>query len=546
MDCDVLIVGAGPTGLVVACDLIGRGNSVMVVDRLGGPATTSRAIGLQPRGLEILQRLGAADGLCQDAVPAAGSDTYAGGKLVLRLDQRFDGLGPLLIGQQQIEARLRDRLSALGGHMRWEQTLQDLRPDEEGVTAEFDTPQGLRTIRAGWVVGCDGAHSVVRRKMGVGLDGHTFPQTMVLADLQIDWDRPRDRLVSWLHPDGILAAAPLPGGRWRIFAEIGEDDPLNGADRSSGSGADPEQVAIRLGQLFAERAGGVAASLGRPEWESVFRFHQRLVTSYRRGRMLLAGDAAHIHSAQGAQGMNMGIGDAFNLGWKLGLVARGLAEPAILDTYEAERRPVAAEILRRTGRGWRLTLGKSLPLRLARDWLVLPIMALRPVQRRLASEASQMRISYRDGPLAQPSDWTEWFDRAPGSGDRAPDEPCRDPISLSKARLGDLIGARWALLSFLGEEPGKGMALTSLPDALADDLVRIDLAPAPGRPATVAGAARCLEDHTGGLARSFGAAPGVQILIRPDGHVGWRSDGPEGLDSWLRRLSLRASSSIRD
>ena len=233
----VLIVGAGPTGLVLACDLLGRGVPLMLIDRLPAPAITSRAIGLQPRGLEILQSLSAAEELGNRAVTVQGSDIYVDRRLVLQLDQRFEDIGPLLIGQQHIEARLRERLAQLGGSIAWNHEFVGTDESSSGVSARLETPSGPITVSADWLVGCDGAHSRVRKAFDFNFEGESFPQTMILADLGITWNRPRDRMCSWLHPDGIFAAAPLPNGKWRLFAEVNADDPITRTERTRQPGS---------------------------------------------------------------------------------------------------------------------------------------------------------------------------------------------------------------------------------------------------------------------------------------------------------------------
>jgi 4,5-epoxidase len=356
---DVLIVGAGPTGLTLACDLRSRGIAVMVIDKAPGPATTSRALGLQPRGREILNRLGALGDLPERAVHAAATNIRLRGQLltkfVVRTVRGQGSLGPLIISQAEIEAQLRRRLAELGGEeVRWDHEVVGAIENSGGVETRVRTGPGEHSLRAGWVVGCDGAHSAVRDLMAVEFEGQAFPETLILADVELT-DTPgggADEGTMWLHPAGMIGMVPLPSGVWRIFAELQPSDPMakagHGAATALPRSSASEAVLDRIRTLLQERVGGAAPRVASGRWTSVFRFHRRLASAYRRGRMFLAGDAAHIHSALGGQGMNTGIGDAFNLGWKLACVVTGVASDQLLDTYEAERRPVALSVIRQT------------------------------------------------------------------------------------------------------------------------------------------------------------------------------------------------------
>ena len=375
----VLIVGAGPTGLALACDLRSRGIDVTIVDKAFGPATTSRALGLQPRGTEILERLGALGDLPQRAVNMQAINLHAGDQLLFRIEARaMSGIaipGPLIIGQTEIEKQLRARLTELQRDVVWGTELIAAEQHETDIEVTLRSEVGEYLVRADWLVGCDGSHSKARKLAGIAFDGTAFAEKFLLADVRMDWSRPRREPQVWLHAAGMFAALPLPGPDvWRVMAELPPDTD-GGWDHAGGSISNAAAIDL-LHRFLKERVGDTTTRVTDPSWVSVFRFHRRLASTYRRGRILLAGDAAHIHSPFGGQGMNTGLGDAYNLGWKLALVTQGRADERLLDTYEAERRPVAADVLKSTTNNTKLLLGTTLLTRLIRDYLFVPAMRL--------------------------------------------------------------------------------------------------------------------------------------------------------------------------
>jgi 4,5-epoxidase len=564
----VLIIGAGPTGLTLACDLRSRGVDAQVIDNAAGPATTSRALGLQPRGREILGRLGALGDLPDRAVHAYTTNILLRQRLLTRFVVETQSgrvnLGPLLISQAEIEAQLRRRLGELGGDVRWSHELIGATQDADGVDVVVRTAEGERAIRAGWLIGCDGAHSVARKLMGVQFEGRPFPETIALADVKLDWDHTEDEGTMWLHPDGIFGVVPLPGDVWRIFAELRPDDPMAAAGHgaltavTSGSSASPE-VVDRVQTLMRERAGDMTSRITSASWTSVFRFHRRLASVYRGGRMLLAGDAAHIHSALGGQGMNTGIGDAFNLGWKLACTIDGQASDRLVDTYEAERRPVAADVVKETSFAWNILLGRTGFDQLVRDHVFLPIMRRPAMQRWWIATGSQLRVSYRGGPLADApvgSRISSFVTRSPIEGDRGPDASCRLWTTGEPTSLGHQAGAQWALLLFDGAEAEQRICADAVRSRLDRDVwvIRILSAGHEPRSGEVGEwADAVVEDDRDALTRAYRPRRQTAILLRPDGHIAWRSSklASAGMISWLSRAldgqaTLPTNQRIRD
>src|SRR6478735_3019438 len=290
----VIVAGAGPAGLALACGLRAAGIDVRVLDKAAGPAVTSRALGLQPRGVEVLDRLGALGDLPDRGLPIRTVTINVDGRELASFPvgqaTRLGGPRELIMSQADIEAALRDRLIALGGDVEWGRGVSGLEPERHGVRVRLDDGSDAD---ASWVVAADGAHSVVRKAMGIGFPGVPVVERFVLADVHADIDLKRGGATSWLRGDMMLAVFPLPGiDLWRVMAPA-----------PTGFGDEPAAEAIvdYLGARLADEADGTIRSV---EWTSSFRIHRRLADTYRRGRILLAGDAAHIHSPLGGQGMN--------------------------------------------------------------------------------------------------------------------------------------------------------------------------------------------------------------------------------------------------
>jgi 4,5-epoxidase len=477
---DITVVGAGPTGLVLACGLLGAGIPVRVVDGADGPAVTSRALGLQPRGIEVLDRLGALGDLPDRSIGIGRVAIHVNGEPlgdleVGRVTKLVTRRG-LLISQAEIEGELRRRLAELGGEIEWGTSLVGVEQDDDGVLV---TTTGGRTARTDWLVGCDGAHSAVRKAAGIGFPGAPLVERFLLADVHVDLPLDRDAVAVWLRGEDLLAAFPLPGGVWRLMAPAPDGF------------ADDGDIATTLTGLLREQVGLSDVVVTSTAWTSSFRFHRRLAERYRSGRVLLAGDAAHIHSPFGGQGMNTGLGDAENLAWKLALVASGRAEASLLDTYEAERRPIAEGVLSSTSGMTRVMIGESPLARLLRDHVVVPMMNRGFVQKAMWEKSSQLKITYRGGPLGGGR-----FGRGPRLGDRVPDRPCTRPDG-TETRLHAELGFRWVLLG--GEECARVAR-----KRLGED--RVTVLP----------------------------IDGDTVLVRPDGHLGWRGqEAPDALDSWL-------------
>lgn len=441
-DPDVLIAGAGPTGLTLACGLLANGVVARVVDKAFRPAGTSRALGLQPRGIEVVDRLGALNGLPDRALQVE--------QIVVRLNGEHAAsvrVGQptalvtrpgLVISQAEVEAELRRRVTELGGEIVWGREVAAAKQDSHGVRVNLaDGGQS----RVGWLVGCDGAHSRVRDLAGVGFPGVPLAERFLLVDVHADLPLSRHSIYVWLDGDSVFGAFPLPGqDLWRLMAPAA--DPGTEADL-----VPDEAVLAEVARLLGERTGCDPSLIRDPEWVTSFRVHRRLADTNRNGRILLADDAAHVHSPFGGQGMNTGIGDAENLAWKLAMVVNATADHALLDSYEAERRPIAAGVLKWTGASGNLILGNHIFARLLRDWVIIPLMNKASMQRRVWETVSQLKVTYRNGPLGGRAR-KRFSGHGPLPGDRVPDIECVRAGGGGRTTLHAELGHKWALVGW--------------------------------------------------------------------------------------------------
>jgi 2-polyprenyl-6-methoxyphenol hydroxylase-like FAD-dependent oxidoreductase len=378
LDTDVLIVGAGPTGLALATTLRRAGVDPIVVEKLPTGQNTSRAAVIHAHTLEVLASIGVTDRLVRQGLRLATFSLRDRDRVLARL--RFDGLPSpfaclLMLPQDITEKVLLEGLIEAGGTVRWGSTVEALVAGPEGVQATVSTPEGKRTISARYVVGADGMHSLVRQTAGIGFTGESYEGSFVLADVEMSWDHGRDEVMLFLAPAGLLVVAPLPAGTFRLVATL--DDA-------------PEQPGLADVQALLDTRGPTrgVARVTKVHWSSRFRLHHRVADQYRRGRLLVMGDAAHVHSPAGGQGMNTGLVDACVLGRILAEVVAGRRPESDLDRYQALRRPAAKHVLELAGRLTFMATLKAAPARAVRN-LVLRTIGLLPMARyRLAMALS--------------------------------------------------------------------------------------------------------------------------------------------------------------
>lgn len=368
---EVLIVGAGPTGLALATMLMRSGVTPVIVDKLATGQNTSRAAVIHAHTLEVLEQLGVSERLANQGLKLAKFSIRDRDRVLVRL--HFDTIPTpynflLMLPQDMTEKILAEGLAQARGAVRWGSTVESLIETPEGVQATIVSNEGKQTIHARYVIGADGMHSLVRQTAGIGFTGDTYEESFVLADVEMDWDHGRDEVMLFFSPAGLVVVAPLPNGRYRIVATL--DDA-------------PKEPGLADIQALLDARGptrGIAKVLC-VHWSSRFRLHHRVADQYRRGRFLLMGDAAHVHSPAGGQGMNTGLIDACVLGRILGEVISKRKDESYLDKYEAMRRPAAQQVLQLAGRLTHMATMKSAPKRFMRN-IVLRTIGLSPVFRR--------------------------------------------------------------------------------------------------------------------------------------------------------------------
>ncbi|RDI67276.1 FAD-dependent monooxygenase [Nocardia pseudobrasiliensis] len=470
----VLIAGAGPTGLTLGIELARRGVAIRIVDRVADHFNGSRGDGIQPRTLEVFDDLGVLDAVLTAGEDVAPMKISIDGQIVgerRRTELREPSPAtphpnPWVLGQSQVERILRERLAELGVKVELSTAVAGLEQDADGVTVTLHKPGGTETVRADYLVGADGGASTVRKAVGIAFEGVTDESLrMLIGDVRADV---LDHAYGYWFARGEaptegIALTPLPGDRLFQFS-----GPLN-----------EEHPTREIMQAALDHySGRTDIVLGEPVWASAWRPNIRLAQRFRSGRVFLAGDAAHAHPPTGGQGMNTGVQDAYNLGWKLAAALDGRAE--LLDTYDTERRAVAARVLG-----------------LSTDLLDRQVAGDESAMRRDA-DTFGLNISYRSGDVAG----------ALVAGDRAPDSVLR-AADGSTVRLFDLFrGPHATLLTF--DAPAEPAA----EGVRGYAIVSPDRTPAAGEFLAVDGHAFA----------DYAASPGTRILVRPDGYLAWRRE----------------------
>ena len=477
----VLIVGAGPTGLTLGIELARRAVPFRLIDAAPGPFQGSRGKGTQPRSLEIFDDLGVIDEVLANGrynMPVRAYDNKGGYTDTVMHEEkapRPDVPYPvtLMIPQWRVEGILRKRLEELGGQVEFGVSLEGIVHDDAGVTASLKGANGTETCRTAWLAGCDGGKSATRHLLGFAFLGETMEQyRMMVADVKATGLN-RDFWHIWRHERGFCALAPFANSEYFQF-QVSIDESV---------GAEPTLELLQ--QLLETHTGRDDIKLSAPSWMSFWRANVRMVQHYRAGRVLLAGDAAHVHTPAGGQGMNTGIQDAYNLGWKLAAVIEG-ADPALIDSYEAERLPVAASILGLSNQLFAAFANNSLARR--------------------DGQTLQLGIGYRGA-----KDVRE-LRAAPGlvqAGDRAPEAPgLVGPYG--EARLFDLMrGTHFTVLAF-GKRWGEVLRQVEQSCGAAVKTVAID--------------GEQWRDSAGNAARAYGIERDALLVIRPDWYVGFATE----------------------
>ncbi|MFD4138880.1 FAD-dependent monooxygenase [Streptomyces sp. NPDC058572] len=532
---DVLIVGAGPVGLTAAAELRRRGVDCRVIDRLPARMPYAKAVGIQPRTLEIWDRMGMVRTALEAAVPMRGQLLYVNGAQQARIDLKLPPdvpYGFAALPQYETERIVEEHLAVFGTGIERGTELVSFAQDGDGVTSRLTTAAGgEQELRSRFLIGADGAHSIVRKTLGLTFEGGAFPDEYMLADVEVDWDLPQGYGVRAMHRsdgtvDDLLVCIPLPGrSRYRMSMLVppelsagrgqGEqDDVAHGLEGSRRPGI--EHIQAVLDRLSPQQTTASAM-----RWSSVFRISHRLVDRYADGRVFVAGDAAHIHPPTGAQGMNTGIQDAYNLAWKLALALAGTAHPRLLGSYDAERRPVGEEVVGRTVR--HATEG---------------VQADPDDPETIMMREAQLLVAYRDSPIVGPGTPGQG---GPDAGDRAPDcGGLTGTIATFPVRLYDVLRDRGHVLLLYADTDGPvaefdELAATArnLGHGQVDVCVVLAADVAAGRVQLPV-----LRDSRGEFRRGYRAEGPTAYLVRPDGYLGARITpaAGSGLSTHLARV----------
>ncbi|MGN7413107.1 FAD-dependent monooxygenase [Paenibacillus sp. SAF-068] len=510
---DVLIVGAGPTGLTLACDLARRNVDHRIIERSSVYNVASRAKGIQPRSLEVVDDLDAVQYITDTGAVDLPVRYYtADGKSVEKptitvaasAELETPYRDPVWIAQFDVEKALRDRYTELGGQVELGMEAVGLVQDVDGVTVTVNSPQGEEHIRARYVVGSDGGKSNIRKFIHLPLVGKTHDhERWYLGDVRLE-GLDRGHIHIWTSSEGMVGVTPLPKSDiWQLQATIPEDI------------EEPEQPSLEAYQaMFDRRAGAGRVQFTDASWLSIYRVNIRMVERYRNDRVFLAGDAAHVHSPAGGQGMNTGMQDAYNLGWKLAAVLRG-ADTALLDTYDEERRPVAQAVLDDSTKKMGVVIGTateggglSQTLSTISDDLT-----------------SGLLISYRSSSLIRPSALTH-NTCCLCPGDRAPNATGLQGTGFAGSIFDLLRGPHWTLLVFADRTH------PSLENFTTNELhVHYIL------PSNVVGA-EGVTDTAGNAYRIYDVTSEELILIRPDGYISLRTsmDEPAAISNYLNSI----------
>ncbi|WP_428263272.1 FAD-dependent monooxygenase [Haliangium sp.] len=504
---DVIIIGAGPTGLVAACELTRRGVGCRIVDANPGPSEHSKATGIHARTMELLEHMGLVEAFLERGTGCHGLSVYRRGTRVAQV--AMDGIPSkypyfCVLSQRVTEAILLDRLSALGVSVEWGTKLDYFHREDYQVTAHLER-QDSRTeaVQCRYLLGCDGANSTVRKQLGLLFPGGSYTSDWLLIDGRLEWPYRHDEIAAFLHPEGGTAYFPLGPRRGRLMFE------LRGRD-------DRGPASVDLARRLAEEREIRYRHLGEPSWLTYYKLHHRTAERYGRGRVFVAGDAAHVCSPIGSQGMNTGIQDAYNLSWKLALVLRRQAPVSLLDSYEAERLPIGEEVVHMSDRATRVLTSRGTFAGAIWSALLGAGVHLEPAQRRLLGALSQVTRDYRHSPIVA-QDWRPLRS--------APEPDPRPGVRLDDAVLRRVDGSTRRLYDLLNQTTGHVLLLLTNAPATA--------------PATAA-----MADLAARVQARYGGSISVCLVTGSGSDADTSGDAQEAAGSAIERAAAAAMSAL--
>ena len=555
---DLLVVGAGPTGLTAAAEAVRHGLSVRIVDISEKRSIHSKALVLHSRSLEVFTDMGFADHVLQGGQEFRALNIYAEGKKLTRIDFRFidwqDAIYPfwLSIPQSETERFLEEHLSRLGVQVERQTQLTDLTQLDDRVQATLASVDKAgeivseEIVEVPWLIGCDGARSATRKLCHIPYEGTAKDELFILGDVRVEWAELEDEGQNFMSADGIILVVPLPEPkRYRIIAHM--------PDLSVGQ--EPE-ITLELLQSLMDQRTNMEAHLHDLVWSSSFSVKHVVAANHRQGRIFLAGDAAHIHSPVGGQGLNTGIQDAYNLIWKLALMHQGKGTEKLLDSYDVERHEVAEATIKRVSFATNVVTLKNPISRTLRNQLAAILVNLDVVQNRLGRDVGMLSISYSNSSViredtARPkrakqvlkgvSDSGTGFDKGPSSGDRAPNVLFLDEKGVPHSLVDYLYGTQHTLLLFAGlidRSPSQTLhQIQAMVAQRYSGLINCYLVTPAALP-TSEWEGSIIVNTDGAIHSRYGAIEEALYLIRPDNHIGYRSQPvmPDLFMSYLEQI----------
>lgn len=508
----VLIIGAGPTGLMMACQLAIRHIPFRILDKNENHTTQSRALVVQARSVEIFDQMGIAQEALRLGEIAQAVNLFVNGKRAFHLDVGNIGAGLtaypflLMLEQSNTEKLLNDFLASYGQAVERRTELVDFVQDADGVSATIRQADGREeVIQAEWLVGADGAHSVVREKLNIPFAGKTYQQSLFVLDCEASLDLPHNEMSIVFSDQAFTGFFPLTNGRYRVLGTVPEA--LEGQ----------ETITFAEVSRDIDKRIHMNVSLHNPAWIALYHSHHRVVSTFRKGRSFLAGDAAHIHSPVGAQGMNTGLQDAYNLAWKLALVVQRMARESLLDTYQEERLSIAQSLVRTTDRAFYYVNSQNPVLKtlrlqvmpLAMKVLVPLVEKVRFIRELGFKSISEIGIAYRESRLSQEDSQPQFPNHAPQPGDRMPYIKFQDADGKEKNIQEKLRDSAFHLFLFPGTT-GTTM-LEELLSVVArhKELIVVETLP--------------LTPETKHLYEAFGIKDCGYYFVRPDLYIAYRS-----------------------
>jgi 2-polyprenyl-6-methoxyphenol hydroxylase-like FAD-dependent oxidoreductase len=538
---DVLIVGAGPVGLTAVAALTHHGLKCRIIDKAPAPSDKSKALVVWCRTLELLDGLGLAETFVHTGMKINGGSMYAEGKRVVHLALTSDDSPygfPLMIPQDETERLLTEHLTRQGVAVERQVELLSFEEGTDSVTSKIRHHDGgEQSVVAPWLIGCDGAHSTVRHTLGVEFTGHAEPNDWTLADVHLHGPIPTNEVSVFWHDVGVLVFFPINRDRFRVIFDSG----------AASEHASPPTPTLAEVQAEVDLRGPGGVTLTDPIWLANFRINERKVSDYRKGRVMLAGDAAHIHSPAGGQGMNTGMQDVFNLAWKLALIQRGVgqAEP-LLRSYSVERSAVGDQVLKNAEQFTTIATLRNPIKRWLRNHIAPILASFQFVRDKIRDDWFELSVNYRHSPLS-----AETWPRLTG-GLAAGDRLCDVPLScMADGRpttlFAALRGTQHSLLLLPGSHDRE--AVSQLLKIAADTArtfpgvfgVHLVLKADAAAANPVASGVPAGLDTEGRLHQKLHATRTTLILVRPDGYIGFRCQPADGkrLEEYLCGYLLR-------